>query len=64
MTSISGLCGVLRIHVQILKQASLRESGFIVDSRAPVTMTAGSNLKIKRAIDSGMVKNGGIREVF
>lgn len=51
MGSISGLGGVLWIHVQILEQASLWESRFVMYSRAAVPMSASSNLEVKRAID-------------
>lgn len=51
MRSISGLGGVLWIHVQILEQASLWESRFVMYSRAAVPMSASSNLEVERAID-------------
>lgn len=52
MTAIRGLGRVLRVHVQILQQHRLREGGLVVDARAPVPVTAGSDFEVERAVDS------------
>lgn len=52
MRSVSRLCRILGIHVQILEQACLRERWFVVDTRASITMTAGTDFKIEGAIYS------------
>lgn len=50
MTSIGGLGGVLRIHVQILQQARLRKRRFVVDSRASIAMPTSADFEVKGAV--------------
>jgi len=50
MGAVSGLCGVLRVDVQVLQQNCLGESWFIVDPRAPISVGAGAHLKVKGTI--------------
>lgn len=52
MWSIRRFGWVLRVNVQILQQNRLRKCWLIVYAWAAVSMPAGSNLKIKRAVDS------------
>lgn len=47
MRAIGRLGRVLRVHVQILEQDRLRESGFVVDARAPVAVSAGADLEVE-----------------
>lgn len=51
MASVGGFRRVLRVHVEVLQQAGLRERRFIVDPRAAVPMAARSDLEVKRAVD-------------
>jgi len=50
MRSVGRLCGILRVHVQVLEQACLREGWFVVDTRASITMTASTDFEIEGAI--------------
>lgn len=52
MRTICRFRWILWIHIQVLQQTSLRESRFVVDSAAAVTMSTGSNFKVKRAVYS------------
>ena len=51
VTAISSFSRVLRVNVEVLENNSLAESGFVVDPTAPVTVTTGSYLEIKAAVD-------------
>jgi hypothetical protein len=57
MRSISRFRGILWVHVKILKQASLREGGLVMYARAAITVSACSDFKVERAIDSETNKN-------
>uniref|UniRef100_A0A2M4B2T8 Putative secreted protein n=1 Tax=Anopheles triannulatus TaxID=58253 RepID=A0A2M4B2T8_9DIPT len=50
MTAVGRLGRVLRVHVQVLQQASLREGGLVVDARTPIPMPAGSDFEVERTV--------------
>lgn len=56
--SVSGLCTVLGITVDVLNQDGLAEGWFVVQSRAAVPMSASSDFKIEGTIDLGLSATG------
>jgi hypothetical protein len=52
MRPICRFRGILRIYIEILQQRCLREGWLVVDTRTSITVAAGSDFEVKRAINS------------
>ena len=52
MTSVRRFRRVLRVHVQVLEEAGLGESRFVVDAGASVPVPASPDFEVEGTVDS------------